>query len=122
MFSNIAKPLVKKVATGNITFSISDHFPKFFFLPDFFSNNYTYKKNAEVYDWSKFNRNSFLDDFNITNCNSVMAIEKNDVNISFNNYLSKINFLIMSHVPMKKLNKQKHFSRSPGLLQLCKIP
>ena len=122
MFSNIAKPLIKKVATDNITFSISDHFPKFFFLPDFFSNNYTYKKNAEVYDWSKFNRNSFLDDFNITNCNSVMAIEKNDVNISFNNYLSKINFLIMLHVPMKKLNKQKHFSRSPGLLQLCKIP
>ena len=35
-----------------------------------------------------------------------MGIGKNGVNISFNKYLSKVNFLIMSHVPMKKLNKQ----------------
>ena len=88
MFSNnIAEPLIKDVATCNITFSISDHLTQFFFLPDFFSNNYTYKKNAEVYDWSRFNKNSFLDDFNITNWNSVMEIEKNDVNMSFKNYL-----------------------------------
>ena len=36
-----------------------------------------------------------------------MEIEKNDVNISLNNYLSKVNSLIVSHVPMKKLNKQQ---------------
>ena len=39
IFSSIAEPLIKNVATGNITFSISDHLPQFFFfLPDFFSN------------------------------------------------------------------------------------
>ena len=36
-----------------------------------------------------------------------METEINDVNISFNNYLSKVNSVIMSHVPMKKLNKQQ---------------
>ena len=93
-----------------------------FFLPDFFSNNYTYKKNAEVYAWSRFNKNSFLDHFNITNWNSVIEIEKNDVNISFKNCLSKLNSLVISHVPMKKLNKQqKNFPRNPGLLQLTKL-
>ena len=107
MFSNIAEPLIKNVASGNITFSICDHLPQFFFLPDYFSNNYIYKRNAEVYDWSRFNKDSFLDDFNLTNWNSVVEIEKNDVNISFNNYLSKVNSLIMSHVPIKKLNKQQ---------------
>ena len=76
MFSNIAKPPIKNVATGNITFNISDQLPQFFFLPDFFSNNCTYKRNAEVYDWSRFKKNSFLDDFGITNWNSVMEIEK----------------------------------------------
>ena len=30
MFFNIAEPLIKNVATGNITFSISDHLPQFF--------------------------------------------------------------------------------------------
>ena len=38
-----------------------------------------------------------------------MEIEKNDVNISFNNYLSKVNSLIMLQVWMKKLNKQQKF-------------
>ena len=36
-----------------------------------------------------------------------MEIEKNDANISFNNYLSKVNSLIMSRVPIKQLNKQQ---------------
>ena len=80
---------------------------QFFFLLDFFSNNYTCKRNAEVYDWSRFNKNSFLDDFNITNYNSFMEIERINVYISFNNYLSKVNSLIVSHVPMKKPNKQQ---------------
>ena len=53
------------------------------------------------YDWSRFNENLFLDDFNLTNWNSVMEVEKNDVYISFNNYLSKVNSLIMSYVPVK---------------------
>ena len=59
------------------------------------------------YDWSRFNENLFLDDFNLTNWNSVMEVEKNNVNISFNNYLPRVNSLVMSHVPMKKLNKQQ---------------
>ena len=43
-----------------------------------------------------------------------MEIEKNDVNIYFNNYLSKINYLIMSHILMKKLNKQQQkFLQNP---------
>ena len=36
-----------------------------------------------------------------------MEIEKNDVNIPFNNYLSIANSPIMSHVPTEKLNKQQ---------------
>ena len=101
MFSNIAEPLIKNVATGNIIFSISNHLPQFFFLSEFLSNNYTNKRNAEVYNWSSFNKTWFLDS-SITNWNSVVEIEKNNVNISFHNYLSN-----------------KNFPRSPGLLQLA---
>ena len=55
MFSNIAESLIKILATGNITFSISDHLPQFFFHSFsfrliFFSNNYKCKRNAEVSD------------------------------------------------------------------------
>ena len=52
-----------------------------------------------------------------------MEIEKNGINISFNNYLSKVNSLIMSYVPIKELNKQQQkFLQKPGLLQLYKTP
>ena len=54
-----------------------------------------------MYDWSRFNNKLFLDHFHNTHWNSAMQIDKNNVNISFNNSL------IMSHVPMKKLNKQQ---------------
>ena len=83
MFSNIAELLIKSIS-------------------EFSPNNYTYKKNAEVYDWSRFNKNLFLNDFYVANWNSVMEIEKNDVKTSLNNSLSKVNSLIMSHVLMKK--------------------
>ena len=57
---------------------------------------------------SRFNNNSLSDDFNNRNWNnSGMEIENNDVAISFNNYLNKINSLIMPYVSIKKLNKQQ---------------
>ena len=64
MFSNIAELLIKSISEGNVTFStFDDHLPQLFFFPEFFLNNYTYKKNAEVYDWSRFNKNLFLNIF-----------------------------------------------------------
>ena len=63
------------------------------------------QKNAEAYDWSRFNNNSFFNDFFLTNWNSVMDIEKNEVKRSFNKSVSKVNSLIMLYVPMEKLNK-----------------
>ena len=93
-------------------------------MPDFFSNDYRYKKNSEVYDLSRFNNNSLSDDFNNTNWNnSGMEIEKTDVTISFNNYLDKVNSPIMSYFPMKKLNKQQQkFLQKPWftmVIQKC---
>ena len=46
-----------------------------------------------------------------------METEKNDVNTPFNNYLPKVNSLIMSHVPMEKLNKhQEKFIQKPWFI------
>ena len=50
---------------------------------------------------------------NETNWNFAIEIDKNDVNnVSFNNYLNKVNSLIMSYVPIKKLymQQQKYFA------------
>ena len=36
IFSNLAEPLIENVASGKVTFSISNLLPQFLFLPDFF--------------------------------------------------------------------------------------
>ena len=48
MFSNIVEPLIKNVATGNIILYLITFNGQFFFWPDFFSNNYSYKKKIII--------------------------------------------------------------------------
>ena len=48
--------------------------------------------------------NPLLEKLSKENDKKVFEIERNDGNISFN--VSKVNSLIMSHVPIRKLNKQ----------------
>ena len=73
-----AKPLIKNVTTGNITFSITGSFS---FCLISFLIIIPIRKILKYINLSRFNKNSFLDEFNITNWNSVMEIEKTVKNI-----------------------------------------
>ena len=107
IFCNIPNPLVKSAITGNISSSISDHLPQFFILPEFFSKSPPTKYNITLHDWEKFSNQSFLQDFEKINWNQVFQLNQNNVNITFENYLSTVNTLINSHAPLKKLNKKQ---------------
>ena len=58
-----------------------------------------------THDQKNFNSQGFLEDFNKTNWDKNLQLNKNSVNVSFNNYLDTINTLITKHAPIKKLNK-----------------
>ena len=58
---------------------------------------------------------NFQKDFNITNWDENLQLNKNSVNVSFNNYLDIINTLITEHVPIKKIIKNSgNFFRNHG--------
>ena len=87
-----------------------------FLVPDFFSTLPPSKYNIKTHDWKNFNSHKFLEEFNITNWDENLQLNKNSVNVSFNNYLDIINTLITEHVPIKKLNKKQwKFLQKPWL-------
>ena len=116
IFYNMPNPLVKSAMSANISSSISDHLPQFCILPEFFSNSPPTKYNIISHELEKFNNQSFLEDFEKIDWNLVLQLNKENVNITFENFLNTLNTLINSYVPLKKLNKkQRKFQQKPWI-------
>ena len=60
IFSNY---ISHEIISGNITATISDHLPKFSFVPNILSNPSTPKSNFYERDWSKFKQENFTFDY-----------------------------------------------------------
>ena len=65
------------------------------------------KSNILRNDWKKFEISKFISDFNQKNWEQILCNEENDVNFSMNKYLSKIDILLDTHGPFKKLNRKE---------------
>ena len=65
------------------------------------------KSNILRNDWKKFESSKFISDFNQKNWEQILCNEENDVNFSMNKYLSKIDILLDTHGPFKKLNRKE---------------
>ena len=63
-----------------------------------------------IHDWKNLNGQIFLEDFHKTNWDENLQINKNNVNVSFNNYLDTIDTLIIKHASIKKVNKKLEIS------------
>ena len=60
----------------------------------------------------------FICDFNQINWEQILCNEENDVNLSINKYLSKIDSLVDTHAPLKKLGKKElKFLTKPWIKQ-----
>ena len=105
IFSNSASS--EKIESGNVTSTFSDHLPQFIFLPDFFSKIPVTKSNILRREWKKFESSKFISDFNQINWEQILYNKENDVNFSMKEYLSKIDSLLDTYAPFKKLNKKE---------------
>ena len=67
------------------------------------------------HDSENFNKQSFLGDFEKTNWNKILQSNQNKVNLTFNNYLNNVDFLINTHAPLKNPAKKKErkFQKKP---------
>ena len=108
----------EEIESGNVTSTFSDHLPQFIFLKDFFSKIPAAKSNILRHDWRKLESSKFISDFDQTDWEQILCSEKSYVNFSMNQYLSKIDSLLETHAPLKKLNKKElKFLTKPWITQ-----
>ena len=104
IFSNFISP---DIISGNITATISDHLPQFSFVPNILSNPSTQKSNYYERDWSKFKQENFILDYFDKDWADLLQIDQQNVNLSMDIFLNKMDSILNTHAPLKKVNKYK---------------
>ena len=94
-------------SSGNFLTGISDHLIQFTILNGTPFNNSFNKTNGYYRDWKSFDDKTFCDNFNSTNWNKILQLDKSDPNLSFDNFYQKLNELVNDHVPLKKVTKKQ---------------
>ena len=92
--------------SGNITSSISDHFPQFLLVPSRQNNYRPRKHNMFHRNMRNFDPNSFERDLSQINWNELIKANE-DPNYSFDNFYSSVEKLLNKHAPLVKLSKKE---------------
>ena len=104
IFSSVIDP---DIISGNLTATIFDHLPQFAIIPNMFGNISGNKSNIYERDWSKFDRENFILDYVSADWEDLLKIDECNVDNSTKIYLDKINMLLDTYAPLKKINKYK---------------
>ncbi|XP_057296223.1 uncharacterized protein LOC130625172 [Hydractinia symbiolongicarpus] len=87
--------------SGNICTAISDHLPQFLI----FQKKAVIcppENNAIVRDWKKFDNENFILEIIDTNWEQALEIESDDVNLSFDKFINRVDGLLDQHVPTSR--------------------
>ena len=104
IFSNVIDP---DIISGILTATISDHLPQFAIIPNMFGNILCNKSNIYERDWSKFDQENFILDYFSVDWEDLLKIDELNVDNSTKIYLDKINMLLDTYAPLKRINKYK---------------
>ena len=104
IFSNVIDP---DIISGNLTATISDHLPQFAIIPNMFGNISGNKSNIYERDWSKFDQENFILDYFSVDWEDLLKIDELNADNSIKIYLDKINMLLDTYAPLKRINKYK---------------
>ena len=104
IFSSVIGP---DIISGNLTATISNQMPQFSIIPNIFGNVPGNASNIYEREWSKFDRENF-----ILNCFSVdwkdlLKVDELNAENSTKIILDKINILVDTYAPLKRINKYK---------------
>ena len=98
IFSNVIDP---DIISGNLTATISDHLPQFAMIPNMFGNISGNKSNIYERDWSDCE--NFILDYLFVDWEYLLKIDELNADNSTEIYLDKINVLLDTYAPLKKL-------------------
>ena len=75
-----------------------------------FFSNLPLGRKSNIYERdyeTNFDQENFVLDYSAEDWNSIIKKEKVSINLSFQSFLSKINFILDKYVPLKKVSKHK---------------
>ena len=104
IFSNVIDP---DIISGNLAATIFDNLPQFAIIPNMSGNITGNKSNIYERDWSKFDRENFILDYFSVDWEDLLKIDELNADNSTKIYLDKINMLLDTYAPLKKINKYK---------------
>ena len=97
--------------SGNLTVPISDHLPSFFIIPRDNQNHIPKKHNIYTRKTKDFDKVSFIGEYVNINWSTILETNMNDVNLSLQIFLNKINELLDKYMPLRKLTKKEYKRR-----------
>ena len=113
IFSRIIDP---DIMSGNLTATISDHLRQFAIIPNMFGNITSNKSNIYERDWSKSDREKLVLDYFSIDWEDLLKINELNVDNSTQMYLEKINILLDTYAPLKRIDKCKlRFKSKPWI-------
>ena len=104
IFLNVINP---DIISGNLTAAISDPLPQFAIIPNMFGNILGNKSNIYERDWSKFDQKKFILDYFSVDWEDFLKTDDLNADNSTKINLDKINMLLDTYPPLKKINKCK---------------
>ena len=112
IFSNIDPDII----SGNLAVTISEHLPQFAIIPNIFGNTRSDKGNIYEGDCSKFDRENFILDYFSIEWEDLLKTDELNVDNSIQTYLEKINNLLDTYAPLKRIDKYKlRFNSKPWI-------
>merc|ERR1712080_322003 len=108
IFTNQIHP---DMQSGNLTLAISDHLPSFFILPRDNQDHTPHKQNLYTRKTKNFDKINFIYDYLEIDWVTILEANKNDVNISLQKFLAKINELLDKYMPLRKVTKKEYKRR-----------
>ena len=104
IFSNVIHP---NIVSGNLTATLSDHLPQFSIIPNIFGNIPCNKSNIYERDWSKYDRENFILGYFSVEWEDLLKIDELNADKSTKKFLDKINMLLDTYAPLKRVKKYK---------------
>ena len=92
--------------SGNITVSLSDHLAQFLIIPDE-CHHAENKQNQFTRDMKNFDEEKFISELLEIEWSTLLQLNKDDPNISFEIFHSKIDNLINKYLPLRKMTKKE---------------
>ena len=108
LIDNIVSNITECSVSGNLLYSISDHLAHFFFYFSFPMGSHTGSNRFNSFrDWSKFHQEHFLRDFESLNWNEILSLEDQNIDTSFDKFITETNIILDRYLPTVKLTKKQ---------------